>query len=333
VTVPPRLSAARLIAGTIAIVLLLVAFGGGGVAAQEYPTHQVRVIVPFLPGAGTDLTGRLAAQELTRRLGQSFYVENKAGAGSQIGIDLVAKSRPDGYTLLWTASDGISVLPAVKQGLPYRVPQDFAFIARLIELPYVVVVNPSVPAKTLSELIAYAKAHPGQLRYGTSGIGTATHMGMALLARAADIEMLHVPYEGVAPSVAAVVAGNIDLALAAPSSVKSFADAGTLRALATTGPVRHQLYPDVPTLQEAGLPGVSIVGWYGLMAAAGTPEPILTRLREAIAAALKDPDVVARMTKLGYAPAYLGGDAFRDFVVKDLDQWKTVAQAASITLN
>lgn len=332
-TAQPRLSAARRIAHSIAVALFLMAFGAGRVAAQDYPAHQVRLIVPFLPGAGTDLTGRLTAQELNRRLGQSFYVENKAGAGSQIGIDLIAKSRHDGYNLLWTASDGISVLPAVKPGLPYRVPEDFAFIARLIELPYVVVVNPSVPAKTLSELIAYAKAHPGQLRYGTSGIGTATHMGMALLARAADIEMLHVPYEGVAPSVAAVVAGNIDLALAAPSSVKAFVDAGTLRALATTGPVRHQLYPDVPTLQEAGLPGVSIVGWYGLMAAAGTPEPILAKLRDTIAEALKDPEVVARMTKLGYPPAYLGGDAFKDFVVKDLNQWRTVAQAAGITLN
>jgi tripartite-type tricarboxylate transporter receptor subunit TctC len=300
--------------------------------AQDYPNRAIRVVVPFAAGAGTDATGRLAADELSQRLGQPLVVENKAGAGSQIGIDFVAKAKPDGYTLLWTASDGIAVLPAVKPVMPYRVPEDFTYIARLILLPYVVAVNPRLPIKSLPELIAYAKANPGKLRYGTSGIGTATHMGTALVAKAAGIDMLHVPFTGVAPAVNALLGDSVDVVLAAPSSIKPHADAGTLRAIATTGKERPPSFPDVPTLEEAGLANVTIVVWYGLMAPAGTPEPVLARLRSDVAEMLKDPKVIARMRTLGYQPSYLGGAQFRDFVVSDLEQWKSVARSSNIVV-
>ena len=300
--------------------------------AQDFPAHPLRVIVPFGPGAGTDATGRLAADELSQRIGQPIVVENKAGAGSQIGIDFVAKSRPDGYTLLWTASDGIAVLPAVKPVLPYKVPEDFTFIARMIVLPYVVAVNPRLPIKSMADLIAYAKANPGKLRYGTSGIGTATHMGTALIAKTAGIEMLHVPYTGVAAAVTAVLGDSVDVVLAAPSSIKPHADAGTLRALATTGKERYPLFPDTPTLDEAGLPNVTVIVWYGMMAAAGMPDAVQAKLRTEIAEMLKDPKVIQRLRALGYQPAFLGGADFRDFVVKDLEQWKSVAKGAGIAL-
>src|ERR1700712_4806135 len=238
--------------------------------AQDYPAHPIRIVVPFPPGAGNDLLGRLMADKLSARLGQPVYVENKAGVGSQIGIDFVAKSRPDGYNLVLVASDGISILPATKPTIPYKVPDDFSYIARLLEIPNVVAISPALPVHTMAELIAYAKTHP--LKYGTSGIGSAPHVGMAMLEKAMGVQMLHVPYPGVAPAINAVMSGTVDLVLVTPPTLKPFTDAGNLRAIAITGPTRHPLFPDVPTLKEAGVP-MSMVVWYGIMAPAGVPEP------------------------------------------------------------
>jgi len=215
------------------IAALAIASGviGWPVAAtgQDYPTRPVRIVVPFLPGAGNDTLGRMTAEFLTPRLGQSVFVENKAGAGSQIGIDLVAKSPPDGYNLVWAASDGITILPAVKAGMPYKVPDDFSFIARIVQIPFVIAVNPDLPIKSVAELIAYAKANPGKLKYGTSGIGGGPHMGSALLEKEAGIEMLHIPYSGVAAAIQALLGKTIDIALITPPTVKPYTDSGQFR--------------------------------------------------------------------------------------------------------
>jgi len=301
-------------------------------SAQEYPNHAVKIIVPFAPGAGNDTLGRLTADYLTPRLGQPVIVENKAGAGSQIGIDFVAKSPPDGYTLVWAASDGVTILPAVKPGMPYKVPDDFAFIARIVQIPFVIAVNPDLPIKNMKDLVAYAKAHPGQLKYGTSGIGGGPHMGSALIEKAAGVEMLHVPFSGVAPAMNALLAKQIDIALVTPPTVKPYTDNGQFRAIATTGSERHPLFPDLPTLQESGLP-VTVVVWYGILAPAGTPESVLARLRKEVADGLKDPKVVQRLTTLGYQVSYLPGDEFKAFVAKDAEQWKDLAKTAKITLD
>ena len=199
-------------------------------SAQDYPSRPVRIVVPFAPGAGNDLLGRIVAAELTKRLGGQVFVENKPGAASQLGTDLVAKSPADGYTLLWTASDGLSALPAVKASVPYTIPDDFAFIASLTRIAFVIAANPKVPAKTIQELVAYAKANPGKLNYGSAGIGSAPHLGLALLANAAKIEMVHVPFAGLGPALNAVMAGTVDLSLTTVPFVKPQEDAGTVRS-------------------------------------------------------------------------------------------------------
>jgi tripartite-type tricarboxylate transporter receptor subunit TctC len=304
----------------------------GGALAQEYPSKPLRIIVPFAPGAGNDLLGRLTAENLTPRLGQAVVVENRPGAGSLIGVDLVAKSPPDGYTLLWAASDGLSILPAVKPKMPYTVPNDFSFISRIVELPFAVVVSNKLPVNSMAELIAHAKANPGKLRYGTSGVGGGPHMGSILIEKANGIQMSHAAYRGVGPAVNDLLGGHIDLALVTPPTIKPHAEAGKVKVIATTGTVRHALFPDAPTLIELGMKDVTVVIWYGILAPAGMPASVLARLRNEIDAVIKDPAVNARLNSLGYQISPLPGDEFKDFVVKDMEKWKGVATSANIVL-
>ena len=314
-----------------AIAALGLAAGLQPLSAQDYPSRPVRMVVPFAAGAGTDLMGRIVAQEFTKRLGQQFFVENKPGAAAQLGTDFVAKSPPDGYTLLWTVSDGLSVLPAVKASIPYKIPDDFAFIAGILQLPFAVSVNAKLPIKSVADLIAYAKANPGKLNFGSAGVGSAPHMGIALMNNAAGINMVHVPFAGLGPATNALLAGTVDIGLVTPPLVKPHLDSGALRAIAVTGKKRYPLLPDVPTLQEAGLNVTTIVG-YGLSAPAGTPEPILARLKQTISAMMNDKAIIERLHGLGYETDLLIGDAYKDFIVKDLEQWRGVAKAANIKI-
>ena len=306
----------------------------GGVLAQsgDFPNKPIRIIVPFAPGAGNDLLGRLTAENLTPRMGQAVVVENRPGAGSLIGVDLVAKSPPDGYTLLWAASDGLSILPAVKPKMPYTVPNDFSFISRMVELPFAVVVSSKLPVNSMAELIAHAKANPGKLRYGTSGVGGGPHMGSILIEKANGIQMSHAAYRGVGPAVNDLLGGHIDLALVTPPTIKPHAEAGKVKVIATTGTVRHALFPDAPTLIELGMKDVTVVIWYGIMAPAGMPANVLARLRKEIDEVIKDPAVNSRLNSLGYQISPLPGDEFKAFVVKDMEKWKGVATSAHIVL-
>ena len=301
-----------------------------GVAAQDYPNHPIRMIVPLPPGGGTDLMARFSAQMLAPRLGQGVAVENKAGGGSIIGVDLVAKARPDGYTLLWTASDGVSIAPALRN-TPYKIPEDFSYIARISDFAYIITVNPKLPIYTLADLIAYAKANPGKLRYGTAGIGSGPNLATELVDSAAGIEMLHVPYVGIGPAIAAAMGGFVDVIYGAPT-IRSHTDAGSLRAIATTGEKRHPDFPNVPTLAEAGLPNLVVTIWWGIMAPAGTPEPVLARLRKDTEEMMKDPKTLEGFRKLGYEPSYLPHDQFRAFVMKDIERWRVVAKRSNIVL-
>jgi tripartite-type tricarboxylate transporter receptor subunit TctC len=301
-------------------------------ATQDYPARPVRMVVPFAAGGGTDLVGRIVAQELSKGLNQQFYIENKAGAAGQVGTDLVAKSPPDGYTLLWTVTDGLSVLPAVKASVPYKVPDDFIFVASILQMPFAVSVNAKVPFKSMAELIAHAKANPGKLNYGSAGVGSAPHLGLALMNTAAGIDMVHVPFAGLGPAANALIAGTVDIGLLSPPLVKPHVASGAIRVVAVTGNKRYAPMPDVPTLKEAGLNVSTIVG-YGLVAPAGTPESVLTKLKQGISNMMNDKAMIARLNELGYETELQLGDAYRDFILKDLEQWRRVAKAANISID
>jgi tripartite-type tricarboxylate transporter receptor subunit TctC len=313
-----------------ALVAVASVAGSPAAIAQDYPTRPIRLVVPLPPGGGSDLMARFTAQELTPRLGQGVVVENKPGGGSVIGVDLVAKARPDGYTLLWTASDGLSIAPALRT-TPYKVPDDFTFLARISDFAYVITVNPKLPINTFQELIAYAKANPGKLRYGTAGIGSGPHLATELVAKAAGIEMLHVPYVGIGPAISAAMGGFVDVIFGAPT-IKQHTDAGSLRALAFTGSKRHADFPNVPTLSEAGMPNLVVTIWWGMLAPANTPAPVVAKLRKEIDEMMKDPKTLEGLRKLGYEPSYLPHDQFRDFVMKDIERWKDVAKSANIVV-
>ncbi len=300
-------------------------------AAEGYPARPVKLIIPFAAGAGTDLSGRIVADELGKRLGQQFVVENKPGAAAQLGTDFVAKAEPDGYTLLWTVADGLSVLPAVKSSLPYKVPEDFAFIGSIAQQPYTLSVSSRRDFKTFADLVAYAKSHPGQLNYGSAGPGSAPHLTIAMIAAEAGIQMVHVPFAGLGPATNALVAGQVDAGLVTPVQGKQLIDAGSIRALALTGETRSRVLPDVPTLKEVGVNGSAIIS-YGLLAPAKTEAQIVARLRRAVSDMMSDAAFTDHLFSMGYEVRPLIGDDYRDFIVKDLEKWRAVARAGNIKI-
>jgi tripartite-type tricarboxylate transporter receptor subunit TctC len=301
--------------------------------AQEFPSKQtVRIIVPFLPGAANDTLARITAAALTPRLGQSVIVENKAGAGSAIGTDFVAKSPADGYTLLWGGADGMSVLPAVKPNLAYKVPEDFTFICQFSETVFAVVVSSQLPIKSVPEFVAYAKANPGKIRYGTSGVGSIAHVGFVLLENRAGIEMVHVPYKGMSAVVTDLLGGHIEMAYVTPQTIFQHADSSKIRIIATTGSRRAPLFPNLPTLKESGLPEVVVETWFGVVGPANLPANIAARLQREIGEVLKDPEVIAKLKSANFEPYFVPSEPFRKYVVDDLNKWKSVAQRENIVI-
>jgi tripartite-type tricarboxylate transporter receptor subunit TctC len=311
------------------LLLASAALARPALAQGEFPSRAVRIIVPFAPGAGNDILGRLFAEHLTPRLGQPVVVENRAGAGAMIGSEHVARAAPDGHTLLWSASDGISILPAVRATMPYAL-DDFAFLTRICLLPFALAVKNDLPVRNLAELFELARRQP--IRYGTSGIGGAPHMGTVMMESRAGVRMEHIPYRGVAPAVADLIAGHIDIAFVTPPTIRPHSDAGRVRVIATTGDERHPLFPNEPTLREAGLPDLSIIVWYGILAPARVPEAIQDRLRREIAAVMTSPAAADRLVSMGYTLARLEGRAFRDYVAEDLGRWQEVARRENIRL-
>jgi tripartite-type tricarboxylate transporter receptor subunit TctC len=310
--------------------LFLFALLSVGAAGQTaYPAKPVRFVVPSSAGGGTDIIARSVAHKLSESLGQQFVVENRPGAGQMIGIELVAKSPADGYTLLMTAST-LAINPIMYKKVSYDPQRDFAPITQAASLPNVLVVHPSLPAKSVAELIALAKRQPGRINYASAGIGTSPQMSMELLKSMAKIDMVHIPYKGSAPGVVDLLAGQVTVmtpnVLTALPHIKS----GRLRALAVTSAKRSEALPEVPTIAESGLPGYDSVQWYGVLAPAGTPREIVARLHVEIARALRAPDVRERLAADGAEPVGSSPEEFAAFIKSEIEKWARVASAAGI---
>jgi tripartite-type tricarboxylate transporter receptor subunit TctC len=300
-------------------------------AAQTaaYPARPVRFIVPSAAGGGTDIIARAISLKLAESLGQQFVVDNRPGAGQMIGIELAAKAPPDGHTILMAAST-LAINPVMYKKVPYDALRDFAPITQAASLPNVLVVHPSLPVKSIAELIAYAKQRPGQLNFASAGIGTSPQMSIELLKSMAGIDMVHIPYKGTAPGVVDLLAGQVKVMapnlLTALPHIKS----GKLRALAVTSSKRSQALPEVPTVAEAGLPGYDSTQWYGVLAPAGTPREIVTRLHDAIARALRDAEVGKRLAADGAEAVGSSPEEFAGFIKSESEKWARVATAAGI---
>ena len=310
-----------------AVAALLLSLAGA--ASGQYPTHPVRFIVPSAAGGGTDIIARAISLRLSETLGQQFVVDNRPGAGQMIGIELAAKAPPDGHTLLMAAST-LAINPVMYKKVPYDPLRDFAPITQAASLPNVLVVHPSLPVKSVAELIVYAKRHPGELNYASAGIGTSPQMSIELLKAMAGIDMVHIPYKGTAPGVVDLLAGQVKLMapnlLTALPHIKS----GKLRALAVTSARRSEALPDVPTVAEAGLPGYDSTQWYGVLAPAGTPREIVARLHDEIVRALRDAEVGKRLAADGAEAVGSSPDEFSAFIRSETEKWASVAKAAGI---
>jgi len=320
------------ISGIAGAVLIAFAAGYSTLAqAQGYPTKPIRLIVPFAPGGGTDITGRSIALKLSEALGQTVVVDNRAGANGTIGADIAAKAAPDGYTL-GMISTSHSVNVSLFRKLPYDLIRDLAPITQATTQPYALVVHPSVAAKSVTELIALAKSRPGALNYGSSGTGGLSHLSGALLASLSGINLTHIPYKGGAPALTDVIAGQIQMLFSTILQSHAHIKTGRLRALAVTTAKRSPAAPELPTLHEAGVPGYEVSGWYGIMAPAKTPQPIVARLSQEIAKILHTREVGERLAADGSEPVGSTPQQFGAHIRSEVAKWNKVVQQAGIRM-
>ena len=296
--------------------------------AQAWPTQPVRIVVPYPAGGAVDFLARQYAAKLSVELRQTVLVDNRAGAGGLIGADYVAKARPDGYTLVLGTNSSHAIAPSVVKKMPYDPVNDFAPVSLLAVTPYVVVVNPEVPAKTLAELIALAKSKPDTLAFGSAGSGTTPHLAGELFSTMTGVKMRHIPYKGSGPMVNDLLGGQIQLAF--DNSAMSQIKAGKLRALSVTGSHRLPSLPDVPTPAEAGLPGYEVLGWFGLYAPKGTPNDIVALLARETRKIMAMPDLVERITGFGLTARPIAQAEFNAFLVSDTAKWANVVKDANV---
>jgi tripartite-type tricarboxylate transporter receptor subunit TctC len=310
----------------------LIACLGTAQGADNYPDRPTRLIVPYTPAGNTDLLGRIIAQNLTKVLGQPVVVENRPGAGGAIGVDLVAKAKPDGYTLALASFGNILTAGSLYKHLSYDPVNDLTPVILLATPQTALVINASLPFKDVKDLIAYARENPNKLNYGSSGNGSSNHLFGALFASMAHIQMTHVPYTGSGPVVNDLLAGNIQLSFAPFPLVIGQIKAGRLRALAVTGAVRHPLLPDVPTVAQAGVPGYEALGWFALMAPAHTPAAIVTRLNTEINRIIKLQQVKDNLAREGAEPVGGTPEQARLSVIEGVKKWGDLVKTLNITL-
>jgi tripartite-type tricarboxylate transporter receptor subunit TctC len=292
--------------------------------AQAYPTKPVKLIIPFPAGGPSDIFGRGLAQGMSAELGQQVYVENIAGVGGVLGVDRAVKSPPDGYTVGLNSGSTLSIAPYSFAKLPYDVKKDFALITLVVRVPEVLAVHPSVPARTLQELVAYAKANPGKINFGSAGAGSITHLAGELLKAEAKIDLVHVPYKGAAPAVTDLLAGQVQMAILDVPVLLPHIKSGKLRAIAITSAQRSAALPDVPTTAEAGYANVTSDNWYGLFVPAATPAAIQKRLHDAAVAALKSPTIVERFASVAGVASPGSPQDYARFLAAEQAKWSKV---------
>lgn len=315
----------------LALISLLALTAASPGNAQPYPSKPIRLIVGFTPGGATDIVARMLAEQLTQSLQQSVVVENKPGANGNVGAELVAKSPADGYTLLFTPSPHV-ISRVLYPTVPFDPIADFEPVALVAKLPYFVIANPKVPANNLSELVAYAKANPGKLTYGTAGQGTMNHLAMELLKQMAGVDIVTVNYKGGAPAQTDVIAGHIDLMIASTAQATPFVKDGKVKALAIAATTRLTDMPGIPTSAESGLPGFTADTWLGVLAPKGTPKAIVDRLNGDIAKALATPEMKARLAKAGAEPFPESPQAFAAVMKQDQDKWTKLIHSIGIKM-
>ena len=302
-----------------------------GVSAQTWPARPVRIIVPFAPGGGVDTVSRLLAQKLTEQTGGAFVVENRAGGGGLVGADLVAKAAPDGYTLLTSAPE-FSINPSVKKKMPFDALKDFIFVSQLTSGQFLLAAHPSVPVKSVRELIALAKQRPDRLNYGSSGTGSINHLAGELLQSMTGIRWGHVPFKGSGPNLIGLMGGEIDFSFGSTTSLVDQARAGRVRGIAVTGSQRYAELPNVPTIAESGVPGYNVTGWYGLYAPVATPMEIVRKLHAETVRGFNSPEMRDRLVKAGNDPVVSTPEAFDAFVRVEIAKWAKVVKDARLTL-
>ena len=298
-------------------------------AQEQYPARQVRIVVPTAPGGGNDLVARMFAQAFTERLGRPVIAENRTGAGTMIGNDVVAKAKPDGHTLLM-APAALAIIPALNRNVPYDTRKDFAPITHVASLPSIIAIHPSLPVRNVKEMIAFARGRPVQVLYGSAGHGTQPHLTIEHFSSMAKIRMVHVAYKGTTPGLTDLLAGQIALMAGNMPQLLPHVRAGKLRALGITTATRSEAAPDIPSIAEAGLPGYESPQWYGFFATAGTPRDIIARLHKESVAVLQDPENRKRLAASGAEVVASTPEKFAAFFHAEIDKWAKVAREAGL---
>jgi tripartite-type tricarboxylate transporter receptor subunit TctC len=309
--------------------LAAAALCGAAQAQQNYPVRPVRLIVPSSPGGGTDITARIIAPKLGEYLGQQVVVENRPGAGTMIGGEAVARAAPDGYTLLMGIST-LAINPAMYKRVPYDALRDFAPISQVVALPNMLVTHPSLPVKSVKELIAFAKARPGQINFASAGVGTNPHLAMELFLSMTDLKMVHVPYKGSGQGVIDLLAGHVTVMMPSILTALNYVKNKRLRALGVTSAKRAAGVPDIPTIAEAGVPGYEAVQWFGVLAPAATPRDIIMRLHKEIVRTVQAPDIKPKLINDGADPVGSSPEEFAAFIRSETNKWAKVAKSIGI---
>lgn len=301
-------------------------------AAQAFPNKPIRFVVPFPPGGGNDILARALAPKMSEILGQQVVIDNRAGAGGNIGADFVAKSPPDGYTIV-IASNQVTMNPWIYSKLPFDIAKDFAPVAQVASVPMLLAIHPEVPATNLKEFIALAKAKPGSLNYSTPGLGTPQHIAFEVFNFDAGVKVTHVPYKGTSPSIVDLIGGQVQATLGTMASLDQHVKSGKVRPIAVSTPQRSPAMPDIPTIEEGGLKGYNVPLWYSVLAPAHTPKDIVAKISASIRDALKDPQTKAQLERQGFVESYLDPEQMSALITKDLAYWQKAIQNIGLKLD